>query len=121
MDARTVATGYSLGRAVIGAALVAVPSKAAEGWVGPEADLPATQVMARALGIRDLAIGVGTLHALRGGDPTAWLVAGIASDAVDFGATVAAGRALPPTGRFGVAAIAGGAVLTGLAVLRALR
>jgi hypothetical protein len=122
MDARTVATGFSLGRALIGTALVAAPAKAAQGWIGPEADLPAAQVVTRALGVRDVAIAVGTLAAVRnGGDAKPWLVAGIACDAVDLGATLAAGRALPPTGRAGVAVIAAGAVVTGLAVLRALR
>jgi hypothetical protein len=122
VDARTVATGFALGRALIGAALVATPSKASEGWIGPEAELPTTQVVARALGIRDLAIAVGTLAAVRGdADPTGWLVAGIASDAIDLGATLAAGDALPPTGRIGVPVIAAGAVVTGLALLRTLR
>jgi hypothetical protein len=122
IDARTIAIGFTLGRAAIGAALVVTPSKASGGWIGPEADLPTSQVLARALGIRDLAIAVGTLAALRdGGDATPWLVAGIACDAVDLGATVAAGNALPPAGRAGVAALAGAAVVTGVAVLRALR
>jgi hypothetical protein len=122
VDARTAATGFALGRALIGAALVATPSKASEGWIGPEADLPTTQVVTRALGARDLAIAVGTLAAVRGdADPTGWLVAGVVSDTVDLGATLAAGDALPPTGRYGVAALAAGAVVTGLALLRALR
>jgi len=122
MDARTVATGFTLGRAVIGAALVAAPAKASEGWIGPEADLPSTQVVSRALGIRDLTLGLGTLAALRdGGDVTPWLVAGIACDAVDFGSTLAAGDAIPSTGRLGVSLIAASAVVTGVALLRALR
>lgn len=121
MDARTVATGFSLGRAVIGAALVAAPAKAAEGWIGPEAALPTAQVLARALGIRDLALAIGLLAALRGGDPGPWLVAGIAADAVDLTATLAAGRAVPPQARAGVGVIAGGAVLTGIALHRSLK
>jgi hypothetical protein len=122
VDARTVATGISLGRALIGAALVATPAKASEGWIGPEADLPATQVVARACGVRDLAIALGTIAALRGGgDVKPWLVAGVVSDAVDLAATLAAGKALPPTGRVGVPVMAGGAVVAGTALLRALR
>jgi hypothetical protein len=122
VDARTAATGFALGRLLIGTALVAAPAKASEGWIGPEADLPTTQVVTRALGIRDLAIAAGTLAAVRGeADPARWLVAGVASDAVDLGATLVAGDALPPTGRYGVAAVAAGAVVGGLVLLRALR
>ena len=69
-----------------------------------------------------MAIGFGTLAAAhRGADVTPWLVAGIASDAVDLGATLAAGDALPPTGRLGVPVLAAAGALTGLALLRALR
>ena len=122
MDARTVATGFALGRALIGAALVATPTRASEGWIGPEAALESTQVVTRALGARDLAIALGTLNAARdGGDVAPWLIAGIGSDAVDLCATLAGGKALPPAGRAGVAVLAGGAVLTGVALLRALR
>ena len=121
MDTRSLAIALSAGRVLAGVGLVAAPSRAAAGWIGPEADLPSVQVVIRALGVRDLALGVGTIAAFRGGDPTPWVIAGIASDAVDLGATVAGGRSLPPTGRVGVALIAAAAAVTGTVVLRSLR
>jgi len=44
----------------------------------------------------------------------------VLADASDFAATAAAGRSLPPAGRALVLAIAGGATLTGLRLLRKL-
>jgi hypothetical protein len=122
VEARTVAAGLNLGRAVVGAALLAAPTRAGAAWVGPEAALPSTGVMTRAMGARDLGLGLGTLAALRGGDARGWLLAGVLADAADLGATLAAGRALPPAGRNGAAVVAASAVAGGLAlVVRGLR
>ena len=67
--------------------------------------------MTRTMGIRDLAIGAGTMHTLAEGTPArSWILAGAASDLVDVVATVLAvryiglRRALPVVA---VAAIAG--------------
>lgn len=116
MDYRQLVRSLAVGRVAIGAALVLVPSLAARGWAGDEASRPATKVFLRALGIRDLALGVGTLRALdRGEDPVPWARYGAAADGVDAAATVVGYRSLAPRGRFAVlllaaAAAAGGAL-----------
>ena len=79
------------------------------GWIGKQARLPGAQVLARAVGARDLAVGLGGLQAVKRNDGSArpWLAAAAACDAVDFGATWAAGRGIPRQARTGVLAIAG--------------
>ena len=109
MDYRQLVRSLAVGRVAVGLALVLVPSLAARGWAGDEASRPATKVFLRALGIRDLTLGIGTLRALeRGEDPVPWARYGAA-------ATVLGYRALAPRGRFAVllvaaAAAAGGAL-----------
>ena len=122
MDARTIAAGLNVGRAVVGGALLAAPARAGAAWVGPEAALPSTGVMTRAMGARDLGLALGTLAALRsgsrggGGGARIWLLAGVLADAADLAATLAAGRSLPPAGRNGTAVVAATATATGLAL-----
>lgn len=120
MSERDVLWALAAGRAALGAGLVAAPAMAARPWVGPDAASPGARVLARGLGVRDLALGVGTLEAARrGAGLRTWLVAGVVADAVDFAATLAAGDQIPARGRRAVAALAGGAALTGLVLLRA--
>src|SRR2546423_91088 len=67
------------------------------------------QQLARAVGARDLALGLGGLQALTRNDGSAppWLAAAAVCDAVDFGATWTAGRGIPRQARSGVLGIAG--------------
>jgi hypothetical protein len=78
-------------------------------WIGKQARLPGAQLLARAVGARDLTLGLGGLQALRRNDGSArpWLAAAAVCDAVDFGATWTAGRGIPREARSGVLAIAG--------------
>jgi hypothetical protein len=118
-SASTAAAALAGGRALIGAAFVAAPAPITRLWTGD--DRPAALVLGRGLGARDLALGAGALIALRRGrGARAWIAAGIAGDVVDLGSSLAAGEALPRTGRIGTAALAGGAVLAGAWLLRAL-
>lgn len=115
MDYRQLVRSLAVGRVAIGAALVLVPSLAARGWAGDESSRPATKVFLRALGIRDLALGVGTLRALeRGEDPVPWARYGAAADGVDAAATLVGYRALAPRGRFAVLLLAAAAAAGGV-------
>lgn len=122
MTARRAAQGLALSRVAVGVALVAAPERATAGWLGRDARRPGAQVLARALGIRDLALGIGALAALRRGDDAwGWLAGAAAADAVDCAASIAAGDRLPALGRYGVPAIAGGSALAQVALGRVLR
>jgi hypothetical protein len=105
MDARDLAKTNAIGRVVIGAGLVLAPALAARAWVGDDADSPGAQVLASALGIRDVALGLGVLLAMKNDAPVrGWLEGAALADAVDFAATVRAGSGIPKAGRIGVMA-----------------
>ena len=98
-----------MGRSLFGVAFIADPKLMERAWIGKQARLPGAQLLARAVGARDLVLGIGGLQALARDDGSArpWLAAAGICDAVDFGATWAAGRGIPRQARSGVLAIAG--------------
>jgi hypothetical protein len=106
---RFLAGLISFGRFLFGVAFIAQPKLMDRSWIGKQARLPGAQVLARAVGARDLALGLGGLQAVRRNDGSAqpWLAAAAICDVVDFGATWAAGRGIPRQARTGVLAIAG--------------
>lgn len=120
---RRGALAVASGRVAIGVAALALPVVPARPWVGAAADDLAARVFGRALGARDLALGLGALAALLGDDGSApaWVAAGALSDALDVAASLASWRELPRAGRWLVAGSAGGAALTGVAGALALR
>jgi hypothetical protein len=122
---RRGATAVAAGRVALGVTALAWPSVPARPWVGASADDLAARVFGRALGARDLALGLGALIALLGpsgepGEAANWVAAGALSDALDVAASIASWRELPPAGRWLVAASATGAALTGAAAVIAI-
>ena len=105
---RILAGLISFGRFLVGGAFIAEPRLMERAWIGRQARLPGAQVLARAVGARDLTLGLGGLQAVARNDGSArpWLAAAAVCDAVDFGATWAAGRRIPSQARIGVLAIA---------------
>lgn len=117
---RYAAVAVAAGRAGLGVAALLWPSVPGRPWVGPVADEPGGRVLARALGARDLALGLGALAAagMAHADARpagAWFAAGALSDALDVAVTAAAWRRLPPRTRWLVAASAAGAAAAGTA------
>jgi hypothetical protein len=124
--ARRGAAAVAAGRVAIGLAALAWPSVPSRPWVGAAADDLAARVFGRALGARDIALGLGALTALRRsasdpGSAGAWVAAGALSDALDVVASLSSWRQLPRTGRWLVAGSAGAAALVGAAGALALR
>jgi hypothetical protein len=121
MDARTLAKSIAYLRAALGAGLVVAPARSARGWVGEDGTSRAAQVMGIAVGARDVAVAAGTLRALSSGeDARPWLAASVLCDAADAAANISRRDALPATGALGVTALAGGAALLGLWLLKEL-
>jgi hypothetical protein len=120
---RRGALAVAAGRVAIGATALAWPAAPSRPWVGAAADDLAARVFARALGARDLALGLGALAALQGGDgsASAWVAAGALSDTLDVVASLASWRELPRIGRWLVAGSAAASALTGAAGALALR
>lgn len=121
MDARLLIRLLACGRVGIGLALFAAPRTAARLWLGHEVSAGAG-VLARGLGARDLAIGVGQLVALDGdGDVGPWMDAAIAADTADATAAVLARNELDRAVVARTVAVALGSALSGLALERVLR
>ena len=117
---RRGALAVAAGRVALGVTALAWPSVPARPGVGAAADDVAARVFGRALGARDLALGLGALAALQGpaaqaGSARAWVAAGALSDALDVVASLSSWRDLPRVTRWLVAASAGGAAVAGAA------
>lgn len=116
------ATALAAARTALGVVALASPALVGRPWVGTTTDHAGGRVLARALGGRDLALGLGALAALRRLPPAgavsdagagAWVGAGALSDSLDVLATVIAWDELPAAGRWLVLASAGGAAVSG--------
>jgi hypothetical protein len=117
---RHAAAAVAAGRVVLGVAALAQPSAVARPWVGASGGDLGIRVFGRALGARDLALGLGALAATCQAPDSprsagAWYAAGSLSDALDFAITVTAWPRLPKVTRWLIAASAGGAAITGAA------
>jgi hypothetical protein len=117
---RYAATAAAAARVAVGVAALTRPSVPARAWVGASADELTAEVLGRALGARDLALGLGTLAAIRKAPAGPWpagalYAAGALSDALDVVITAAAWPRLPRTTRWLVAASAGSAAIAGAA------
>jgi hypothetical protein len=133
---RQAAKALAVARTAMGVTALAAPSVIWRPWVGETRGVPA-RVLGRALGGRDLALGLGTLAALRA-VPSANAAAGTSADApagtsadaaartagvwvgfcavadsLDLVTTVAAWDELPAVGRWLIATTAGGAAVVG--------
>jgi len=122
MNSRAMLTLLAGGRLAIGALLVARPQgPVGAGWVGEEAQRPATALLFRSVGARDMALALGTLAAQRSGSPLKpWLLGATLADTVDLAATFAAGKAIPKAGKAAIALLAGGAIVQQLALTRSV-
>jgi hypothetical protein len=137
---RRSATAVAAARVAIGVAALVRPDVPSRPWVGTGAgDGPAGlagRVFGRALGGRDLALGLATLVALRQPDGTPsetdgpgepsdaaslWVAAGALADALDVVTSLASWRDLPRFTRWLVVGSAAGASITGAAGALALR
>src|SRR5580765_6643234 len=101
----------SLARVALGVTALVAPQLPARPWVGQDADRPSVRLLARALGARDVALGLGGLLAMRHDAPVrGWIEGGAFADAGDFVATLLHFRSLPRLPRWGLLAITAGSV-----------
>src|SRR5260370_42110461 len=95
----------AIGRIVAGALYVAFPRPLVRAWTG--SDDRRIDALGRAIGARDLAVGLGALLALRRNVPArGWFEAALLSDAADAVATLFVFRHLPRWSRWLVLAAA---------------
>ena len=83
-------------RIAIGAIAFAAPGLATRPLLRDSASTPASKLLTRAFGVRDIALGLGTIRALQENrDPKSWVQMGALCDAGDALATAAGLRRLP--------------------------
>jgi hypothetical protein len=98
MEARDVAVGLSGGRIAIGVVSLLVPGVVGRTMMGSDGDSGGRRLLLRAVGARDLALGVGVLAALDRGAPVrGWLRASAVADGLDAAGSLLARRHLRPT------------------------
>jgi hypothetical protein len=117
----SLARMFAAGRVVVGATMLARPELLARGMRVDAATARRTGWLGQMVGVRDLALGVGTLHALtRGGAARPWLLLAALADAVDAAALAEAVRrkqvAAPPA--LLTVGVAAGSVAVHLAAAR---
>jgi hypothetical protein len=112
-QARRLALANGMGRCALGLVAFAAPGIPLGPWVGEGRRHPAARLLARALGARDFALGLGAILALRHEGPVrGWVEAGGMADAGDVVVTIASFGQLPRVGRWGVLAAATGGVVS---------
>lgn len=110
--AKVGARWLGLGRMALGATALVAPALPGRAWIGADAGKSQVKVLARALGARDVALGLGVVLALRHDAPArGWVEAGGFADLGDVVATLAAFGSLSSRGRWAVLAAAGGGVV----------
>lgn len=108
---RAAAVLWGLLRVGLGTTALVAPRAALRPWVGRVPD-PAGDVLGRALGGRDIALGAGTVvSAAAGHAAVPWILAGGGSDAADAVLTLASRARLPRGGRDLVVAASAGSAL----------
>jgi hypothetical protein len=111
-QARQLAEAVAWGRIAIGVTALVAPTVPLRPWVGRDfAWQPRAKLMARALGGRDLALGIGVILALRHDAPVrGWVEGGGLADGCDLLASLLAFGKLPKGGRWLVLFSTAGAV-----------
>jgi hypothetical protein len=119
---RSLARLIASGRVTIGAVAVVAPTLMARPWIGDASAGTGARMLARAMGGRDLALGIGALRALGVSDQEArpWLALGGTADAIDALATAIAFRSLPRRSRWGILALTVTAAVASIRVAVAL-
>ena len=114
MEPRDIAIAQARGRIAFGLGFLLLPGLTGRMWIGRDAERAGTKLFIRAMGARDLAIGLGVVIALDRGAPVrGWLEASTLADLADFAATLIAREEIPPAAVPQALAIAGGSAALG--------
>ena len=112
-QARQLAQSVAWGRIAIGVTAMVAPSLPLRPWVGDLAGDRRGKLLARSLGARDLALGLGVVLAMKHDAPVrGWVEGSGLADAGDVLSTLLAFPKLPKGGRWLVLLSAAGAAAT---------
>jgi len=114
---RSLTVGYGLARVGLGLVVLAVPEVVGRTWIGDEADSPPTKVVLRALGVRDLALGAGTVVGASSPDVNVWLATCALADAGDVASTIVGRDSIPKRGVITTVVAASAGAIAGVALI----
>jgi hypothetical protein len=118
MDLRIAAnTGFGLSRIIFGAVAAAFPQKIGETWVGEDAFRQSNRTIFRAMGFRDIALGLGATEAALRDEAGPWLAVSLLADVGDVAATLISANGLDRRGVLTTSALAGSAAIAAGALL----
>jgi hypothetical protein len=121
MDDADLALIYARGRVALGVAVLSAPGFAARAVSGASEPVGVEALFARMLGARDLALGLGTLLALKKGAPVrGWLEASAMVDGADCLAAVLARKRMSAAAHAGTIVLASGSAVIGAVLARRL-
>ena len=125
IDVRATTRAVAAGRVALGASFLVAPGLAMRCWPARPGstvgDRAVAKFLARSVGGRDVALGIGALLALSHDTPVrGWVEAGMLADTVDAVAIVLAFRHLPRTRALMMLATAVGAAAAGRRLASAL-
>ncbi len=114
---KQLAIGFGVSRIAYAVALLFAPGRAAGPWLGSAAESGGGRVAARALAVRDGALGAGlAIAAASGSSIRPWAVGCAVSDVVDITSTLIDRESLPPRSAPATVAVAGLACAGGAAL-----
>jgi hypothetical protein len=114
-----LALASARGRIAIGVFAVAAPAPATRMFLGRSQASGAEPQLTRMVGIRDLALGLGTAIAIDKGTPVrGWLEAAAVADAGDLVAALLGRKQMSQQAFIGTLALTSGAVVVGLVLAR---
>jgi hypothetical protein len=113
VEPKQMAQGMGVGRIALGIGFVLMPGLLGRLWVGEEATTPGSKLLVRAVGVRDLVLGVGILATLQGRGARTWVQAAALSDAVDVTAAAIAGDSIPRYARWAIFLLGGSSAIQG--------
>jgi hypothetical protein len=121
MKDATLALFLARGRIALGAAALAAPQLAARVMGAGRRPTGTIPLLARMLGGRDVALGLGTVIAVDRGKPVrGWLEGSALADAVDCLACLLARRELPPNVVRATVSLGGASAIAGILLSRRL-
>lgn len=109
--------GFGAARIGFGIVAGSAPETIGRTWIGEAAGGEPTKVILRALGVRDIALGAGTVEAAIRGRAAAWLAVSVVADFGDVLATLLAREHLPRRGFITTSLVAGSAAVVGIGLL----
>jgi len=118
MNARiALNTGFGLSRVAFGIVAAVVPEKIGRTWVGEDASRASNKTVFRAMGFRDIALGIGATEAALRDQAGPWLTVSLLADIGDVAATLISINGIERKGVIVTSLLAGSAAVAAGALL----